>query len=156
VLLGVAVFLYGAFLTFKSQYAKSWIPTPAKIELIDIKTSNDSDSQTDKVTLQYSYTVGGKKYIGNKIGFGYGFSNVEDNTALYETLKTAKKIMIFVNPRNLQESVVIPGLNNIILGFFIFSIMWNSLLAVFLVPAFLKETEGENPLFVIKNEEDNN
>ncbi|MBF6658725.1 hypothetical protein C3B49_10550 [Flavobacterium columnare] len=64
---------------------------------------------------------------------------MEDHETLFNKLKIAKKIRIYINPYNYSDSILVRGLNDSIIKMLIFSIMWNSLLSLFLIPLFTKE-----------------
>ena len=66
-------------------------------------------------------------------------NNIEDYGGLYNVLNDSKAIQIYANESNPNQSVVIRGLTNAMIGLAVFSIMWNSLLLTFLLPIFFKQ-----------------
>jgi hypothetical protein len=153
ILFGLGMFLFPCYLIIKSIQAKSWIPTPAAIELVDFHTDETTDAVQEK-TFQYTYFIENKKYVGSKISFGLGRSEVENDYQLFNKLNEAKKIVVYVNPNNHSESVVVRGLAATYPGLLIGSFMWNSLVAIFVVPVFFENVKDENPLFIVDNDED--
>jgi len=145
--------LVPCYFIIKSIQAKYWIPMQAEIELVDLKARKTEDTK-HKTIFQYIYFIENKKYIGNKIIFGSGQTDIEEDYELFKTLKEAKKIIVYVNPYNYSESIVVKNLDSNFRRLLIGSFFWNSIVAVFLIPVFFKYVKEENPLFIIDNNED--
>lgn len=146
------MFLFPCYLIIRSLQAKSWIPTKASIDLVGL--TNETGNSELKNTFQYTYFIENKKYVGNNISFGLNQSDVENNYELFSTLKEAKKIIVYVNPNNPNESVVLRGLAYTYPGLLIGSFMWNALVAIFVIPVFFENVKDENPLFIVDNDDD--
>lgn len=151
ILMGLGMFLFPSYLIIRTLQAKSWIPTQAAIALVDL---NDTRGSELKKAFQYTYFIENKKYVGNNISFGLNQSDVENNYQLFSTLKEAKKIIVYVNPNNPNESVVLRGFAYTYPGLLIGSFMWNSLVAIFVIPVFFENLKDENPLFIVDNDDD--
>lgn len=149
VLVGAGTFLYSAYYFIKSQQAKFWEEKVATIQFVDMEHGEDSST----IVAKYSYTVADKTYQGEKIGFGYSMNNIDNHGEIYDILSKAKKVMVYVNPNDPNESVLTTGINDSLIGMFFFSILWNAMLSVFFVPYFFgsKEIVGENLIFNIIN-----
>ncbi|WP_421498131.1 DUF3592 domain-containing protein [Flavobacterium columnare] len=116
---------------------KYWIEVIAEVE--NVTPAYNNKGKLSEVKIRYVYIVKNKKYKNNKIAFGYRSNGVEDHETLFNKLKIAKKIRIYINPYNYSDSILVRGLNDSIIKMLIFSIMWNSLLSLFLIPLFTKE-----------------
>lgn len=122
---GIGTLLLSIKNIHKTEQAKDWIQIPANIDKIDIDSHSNKGTTSHEVIARYSYSIGSKKYLGNRIAFGYSMSNLEDHDGLFYRLKESKKIKIYVNPNDKSESVIIPGMNDSIIFVLIFSTLWN-------------------------------
>lgn len=134
---------------FMSQYAKFWDKEIATVESVELVASKGRHSHSSKVVyINYTYTIENKTYGGSKIGFGYGLNNIENHEGIFDALKYAKKIAIYVNPFDEENSVITTGLNNSTIGLFIFSLMWNGLIgAAIMSYSFKDDKRKKNELF---------
>ena len=153
VVVGLFTLYLSARCIYKSQVSKSWTKTIGSVENIKYETSSDDDSQ--KILIRYSYNWGNKTYSGENIGFGYSMNNIDSHSAIFEKLRYSKKINIFVNPRNIEESVITTGLNDSLIGISIFTIMWNSFIGILIIPMFFQnKLKLENEIFKVNNPSD--
>jgi hypothetical protein len=148
IVIGIGTFSYSVYQFLEGFSTHYWQETPATITDCQLKSYENSESVTEKVFVSYTYKIDGKNYTSSQIAAGYSTDNVEDHRKLYQILNNAKKIMVYVNPRNHKKSVVIKGTNNSMVFLFLFSIMWNSFLAVFVIPYFLWRKEEVNQLML--------
>jgi hypothetical protein len=133
----------------KTEQAEDWNQVPANIEGVDIESIKGSKgTKSYKVIAKYSYIIGSKKYFGDRIAFGYSMSNFEDNHGLFYKLKESKKIMIYVNPKNESESVIIPGMNGSIIFVLIFSTLWNCTLVGSVLSLCYERIKNYNGIFL--------
>lgn len=145
VLIGLGTLIFSSYSIFKTEQAKSWFPVPANVEKIDIDSRSNKGTMSYEVIIKYSYTIEGKKYLGNRIAFGYGMNNIDDHDGLFSRLERSKKIIVYVNPNDRQECVIVPGMNDSITGLLIFSILWNSfIVALGILPYFIKGVDENN------------
>jgi hypothetical protein len=113
----------------KIQEAKNWTQTAANVEQVDIDlTKNSKGTELYELIVKYSYILNSKKYLGGNLAFGYSMNNFEDHQDLFRKLRESKKIMVYVNPNDNNESVIIPSINSSIVFVLIFSILWNATL----------------------------
>lgn len=97
-----------------SRRAEEWVLVQATVEDAQLKSSRGSKGGTSYQTAgAYSYTFGGKKFVGTQLGFDAlgGSDNVGDwqtsmAAFLEEARKTGKSIPVYVNPDNPAEAVV--------------------------------------------------
>lgn len=140
VLVGVWTLFYSLYNIYNSQKTADWSKVTAIVEDIKLDYNSDSDGGgTYVVHIRYKYKVHNKEYLGDKIAFGYGGNDTEEHDLLFSRLENAKKIVVFVDPNNNSDAIIIRGINNSIIGVLIFSLMWNSLISIFVIPIFLKE-----------------
>jgi hypothetical protein len=148
IVIGIGTFSYSVYRFLESLPTHSWQSTPATVTECRIKTVEDIESDSQKVLITYNYTFAGKAYTSAQISIGYSTNNVEYHRELYEVLKNARRIMVYVNPDNPNNAVVVKGTNNSTVFLFLFSIMWNSFLAAFAIPFFLWRKEKVNQLLL--------
>lgn len=127
----LAILVLSCYQIFKAEKTKSWRQAQANVKKVDYKTHDYHSSGRNSVTtyetlVTYEYWINSKKHIGNKIAIGYSISNVEEHDAVFATLDNAKKIVIYVNPDNAEEAVIVTGINNSIIFFLEFAIFFNS------------------------------
>ncbi|MBC5863711.1 DUF3592 domain-containing protein [Flavobacterium turcicum] len=111
----------------KIQEAKDWTQTAANVEQVSIDSrKNSKGSESHELIIKYTYIINSKKYSGGNLAFGYSMNNFEDHQDLFRKLQESKKIMVYVNPNDKNESVIIPNINGSIVFVLIFSILWNA------------------------------
>ena len=64
----------------------------------------------------------------SKITFGYSQSNLNDDSRLFGLLDNANKVVVYVNPKDNNESVIATGLNDSIVFLIIFASIWNTII----------------------------
>ena len=128
VLIGIAISARGLYLCFKAQQTKGWEKTKAELISVNLKektrSSRDDDGNTTtsivhQVKARYSYQYNGEQYFGNRVIIGA----IVENISIYEKLKSANAISVFVNPENPTEAVIINTIDRnyvivILIGFF--------------------------------------
>jgi len=137
VIIGLGTFLVSTYSFFKTIQARNWVKTEAVIEHTNLNVSRANradDVDTYKNSISYVYTIDGQKYRGDQVGFGYSQNNIDRHHQVARKLKYLHKIKVWVNPNNPVESVLTKGTNDSAIGLFLFSLMWNSLIGVFLIP----------------------
>ncbi len=148
VVIGAGTFFYSVYQLLEGFSTNYWQETPATVTECRIEVNESSESVTEKVHISYTYNIAGKTYTSSQIAAGYSSNNVEDHRNLFEVLKSARKILVFVNPKNPCKAVVVKGTNNSMIFLFLFSIMWNSFLAAFIVPSLLWRKDKANVLML--------
>lgn len=148
IVIGIGTFSWSVYRFLESLYTNSWQATPALVTECSIKTEDTGESYLEKVLISYTYTFTGKKYTSSRIAIGYSTNNIEDHRAIYDKLKSAKTVMVYVNPDDPRKAVIVKGTNQSTIFLFLFSIMWNSFLAAFAIPFFLWRKEKVNHLLL--------
>lgn len=148
VVIGAGTFFYSVYQLLEGFSTHYWQETPATITDCQLKSFENSESVTEEVLVSYTYKIEGQNYKSSQIAVGYSNNNVEDHRKLYQILNNAQRIMVYVNPKNHKKSVIIKGTNNSMVFLFLFSIMWNSFLAAFIVPSLLWRKDKANILML--------
>lgn len=148
VLVGLGTFFMSLYQFGKVIQAKGWVPVEAKVLSLDIIWSESSETSTSTIKMEYAYVVGAETFTGTRVSFSPGSTNVEDHGALYDALNHSRVIRIYVNKNDPTESVVIRGVTNGIVFIALFSIMWNALLMVFLLPMVYKKAQPQKLLVI--------
>ena len=114
----------------KINQMKNWEPHKAKVlnVRLDKKDRDDDDPDTYRVTISYEYQIEGKKYEGDRIGFGYFHSNMDRHFQVAEKLKYAKQIRAWVNPNQPNESSITQGWNETAVFFLFFAMVFASII----------------------------
>ena len=114
---GIPFFAAGCFLLYslffqpfsKSLESQNWIETPCLILKSHLITNSDSEGDTYRPAISYSYEYEGKKYESNLVDFsGSGSSNdrVGENESV-EAYPQGTTRKCYVNPENPSEAVLI-------------------------------------------------
>jgi hypothetical protein len=148
VLIGIGIFGLALYQFGKVAQARNWTPVHAKVLSVEMVSSSDSESTSYKVEMKYKYSVSSQTFMGSSVSFNSGMNNIEHYGELYNVLNQSQVIQIYVNENDPAESVVIRGITNAMIGMLIFSIMWNSLLLTFLLPALNRKLEMKKVLVV--------
>jgi hypothetical protein len=149
-LIGIGSFLYPVYEGIRGLTMNDWVKVEAT--LLDVKmitTTHHDGGSSDEVVPTYEYMYRGRLYKSNKVAPGYGSNNTEAHTDLYHLLRKSKKIIVLINPDEPSQAVIAKDINMSVIGLFLFSILWNSLLGVFITPRFFKAAEEENKQFII-------
>lgn len=134
----LAIIFFGAisaFLLWKTgniyydiNHMRDWLPHEAK--MLDTKFEEEKGSGDDPDTyitiVSYQYQIDGKVYMGNRVGFGYIQSNMDRHWQLYEKLKYAKKVRVWIDPNDPGESVLVKGWTESSVFFILFTFVWVS------------------------------
>jgi hypothetical protein len=121
VLVGV---LTGAFFTyriFQGFTSARWPFVVGELESTDLKEviykGRDSRGGADEasawvVDFRYSYSVSGKKYDGSRVTYSDGINKTARALKrLQGKYKGKSQIQVFFNPKNPDQSVLVPGLS---------------------------------------------
>lgn len=133
ILIGFFALYFSIKNVLESTNCSNWEKTMAYVDEVGFLVDNEDGVTTYNVKLHYHYFKNNMYYNGNRIAFGYNFNNTDNHRELYDVLKGAKKIVVFTNPENPADAVVVPGMNNSIKGNLIFAGLWNSFLLLFYV-----------------------
>lgn len=114
---------------------QDWVPVPAEVVTLDLKSNHSDDTSTYKVIARFRYAYDGRSYTGNRVGIADGGSDNVGNWQhdTWSRLKGRKHAAIWVNPAEPSESVFDRDLRWGLLGFkLIFVIVFGGFGAVVL------------------------
>ena len=96
----------------KAHNSKRWDAITCKIVQSKIVEEKDSDGDLMfEAMVKYQYVYNGNQYIGDKIYFGYASSSEkEGSTRLATSLPEGKEVVAYINPKNPQDAILIPGI----------------------------------------------
>lgn len=118
--------VYRTLTTYQDiQATYNWTSTEAAVNFVDWNVHKDNDGgETYRTTLTYTYKIGEESFRGHQIGAGYGRGNTDRHAEVYEKLRYARRIRIFVDPENPANSTVTRGWNETGLFFLLFTLIW--------------------------------
>ncbi|MGH1434499.1 MAG: DUF3592 domain-containing protein [Lewinella sp.] len=133
ILPGLSIGLYG---TVMSVVAQSWTPVEATIEKIIYEASSSSSPRSGRgkrssrkkrsvrrMRVAYSYQWQGDTITSDRNAFVQGFSTKKmDRNKIEEKLVVGEKIVAYINPRNPEKAVLVRGIHNSILFFYVSAI----------------------------------
>ena len=143
VLVGVATSVFFIHRIFQGVTSSQWPFVFGELESTDLKEviyeGRDSDGTVDLasawvVNFRYSYSVSDRKYDGSRVTYSDGINKTSRALRKLQKKYQGKSlIQVYYNPKNPDESVLVPGLNIfnftplitsvlfILTGFFIYS-----------------------------------
>lgn len=134
---GWATFILGLvslFLLYKSAdigYSiyrmKDWRQVEAQVLSSSLDINKDDEVDTYRSLVSYQYPFEGKRYQGDRIGFGYMHSNMDRHVEVADKLKYAKRIKVWVDPLKPEESAIAQGWNQTAVFFLCFSLLWTGI-----------------------------
>lgn len=114
---GIAIISFLSYIAIRAVKSKSWKKTSGSLLNKGTRLAISRDVQTKEVDwksihidVEYEYEVDGVKYISNRATFSDMVNKPMSslNEILYEYL-TTEKIVVYYNPKNHSDSVLIPG-----------------------------------------------
>ena len=127
--IGLLTLSLSCYYSYKSSVSENWLQIPARVVNTEMYTHVDSkNSKTTEILVKYTYLIKKKEYTNNKLAFGYSQSNLNDDSRLFNLLENANKVVVYVNPKDSNESVISTGLNDSIIFLILFATIWNTVL----------------------------
>lgn len=124
-LVGFGLLAGGIWGAYWSTAAESWSVAPGKILRAELKESGDSDGSTWAVEVEYTYTVGGVAYSGDRLAFAYAASSDQEaHLAVLKKLQGAKQVDVRYDPADPASSCLSYGIHNSIRILFVFAVTW--------------------------------
>jgi|SRR5579884_3217681 len=124
-LIGIGLLGFGIWSARRSTQASNWPTTPGVLTNITLKENSDSDGSTYEVQVEYSYSVAGTVYRGNRLAFGYSASSGrEAHTEICEKLKAAKSVDVRYDPDDPATSTLSFGIHRSIQFMLAFAVTW--------------------------------
>jgi Protein of unknown function (DUF3592) len=123
-LAGLAILGVGLWGSYRSSRAGGWPTTEGQLTKVELKETRD-DGTTYQVEVQYTYSVAGNAYSGDRLAFGYsGSSERETHLQIYEKLKAAKTVTVRYDPGDPSVSTLSYGLHLSIKLMLAFALTW--------------------------------
>jgi len=125
-LVGFGLLGYGLFQMKQSSAAGSWPTTRGTIVSCSLSDETDSDGDTMYVVkIEYSYSVRGADYTGDRLAFGYGGdSSRKAHDAILAKLQSAEHVDVRYDPREPANAVLSFGVHRSIRTTLVFAITW--------------------------------
>jgi hypothetical protein len=121
VLVGVATGVFFIYRIFQGVTSSQWPFVMGELESTELKEviyeGRDSDSTADLastwvVNFEYSYSVSDKKYDGSRITYSDGINKTSRALrSLQKKYQRKSVIQVYYNPKNPDESILVPGLS---------------------------------------------
>lgn len=147
-ILGLSTFV---FHSSQVIFAQCWVAMPANIESIDTlyrartRISRSGDSGATKVEISYIYEYKNVRYKGSSLYFGATYGNRRSgNYELYQKLKPANQIRVYVNPISPNKSVIIRGFTNEIFENGIMGLIFGLVPSIFFIPKLLNTLSSKS------------
>ncbi|MGB5989400.1 MAG: DUF3592 domain-containing protein [Marinifilaceae bacterium] len=114
------VFIDQICVYIKANKSLNWQTTDGEIIFSTLQTqlsdSNQNSSKTFKAVVSYKYIIERKEYVGDKIFFGDNIYVCSIKRPSQTVIKypPEKKVIVYYNPLNIEETVLEPGVNSIL------------------------------------------
>lgn len=132
---GILMLSVGLFWAWQGMQAKEWHKVPGVIQNIEEKSSSSRGGIVTGVRVRYSYEYSGAVYEASRICFGMTNIKVLEE---FEYLSATNQVSVWVNPKEPDQSVLIPGINSSA----IFLIVFGSLVSSFALFVFRPKYAG--------------
>jgi hypothetical protein len=127
--------IYSLFITTKSFIVYSWPQVEAEILFSKTESSSGIKNTTFRIVSEYEYEFESTRFTHNGLAVSYGFNdNIEKNGSIKHLLQEGAIVKAYVNPSDPQEAYLVAGLHHTIIFFFIFILMFGSLISFFVLP----------------------
>ena len=110
ILIVLVICIYGIHKIFKFYKIKNKsVKWPKTIGYVESSYIEEIVDNTYEAKVLYKYVVNGKEYMGNTITPGYGGSGKNKAENLANEFAERKQVIIYYNPINPEEALLIPG-----------------------------------------------
>lgn len=101
---------------------QDWVQLDAQLTRGGYTTNSGSDSDTYEAYAQYSYTLGGERFVGDRVSLDTGGDNIGDyqidmGRRLQNIVGSAKTIFVYVDPNAPHDSIIDRDLRWGLIGF---------------------------------------
>ena len=111
VAVGFTITGWGCYCVIRAKHAAEWPSVEGKVNSCELLDTSDVDGPSYRVEVNYSYEVSGRRYHGNRIGFGYARSNNHARHAfLHARLSEAETVEVYYDPSYPWQSVLREGI----------------------------------------------
>jgi hypothetical protein len=126
-IVGICGVVYSIFNILFSMNARSWPEIIGVIDYCDIEEEFDNEGDINyKAVITYSYEYRGRKYTGNRIGYGLLSSNMRFmiNSAYHKAIGNYPKAIIRVNPKRPSIATLLTGIHTYHIVTFLFFLLF--------------------------------
>jgi len=128
--IGFLILGIGLYSLRMSYLAKNWPTTEGKILQCEVKADTDSNRTTFEAIAKYDYMVGGTRYEGDRIAFGYSGSSLRSaHQEIADRLTGVKTVLVRYDPKDASRSVLTYGLNRSTIILLVFGTTWTVFVA---------------------------
>ena len=128
--IGFLILGIGLYSLRMSYLAKNWPTTEGKILQCEVKADTDSNRTTFEAIVKYDYVVGGTRYEGDRIAFGYSGSSLRSaHQEIADRLTGVKTVLVRYDPKDASRSVLTYGLNRSTIILLVFGTTWTVFVA---------------------------
>lgn len=123
--IGVGILGFGLRSMDMSKKAASWPTVQGQITASNFEVDRDSEGDTYKTKISYSYNVLGQELTGKKIAFGYsGSSSEKFHRDIHNALPINTSVAVRYDPSDPSRAVLSYGVNQSIKFLLLFGAVW--------------------------------
>ena len=113
-LLGLAMLAWCIRCIIRGRQSCLWPTTSGKILKCRMESDGDEEMPSMKVRVRYEYEVGGQRFEGTRVAYGYcGGTVQEEHQMLYDELRRISQIRVHYQPGRPGRSVLVPGFHRL-------------------------------------------
>lgn len=143
---GVGILGYGLYSMEMSKKAAAWPTVQGQITASNFEVDRDSEGDTYRTKISYTYNVLGRELTGKKIAFGYsGSSSEKFHRDIYSALPVNTSVAVRYDPADPSRAVLSFGVNQSIKFFIIFGTVW-TVFTVGMIAMFWLNGQGADTL----------
>ena len=122
---GVGILGYGLHSMTMAQQAASWPTVQGTITASNFEVDYDSEGDTYKTKVSYTYNVMGRELTGKRIAFGYsGSSSEKFHRDIHNALPVNTSVGVRYDPSDPTRAVLSFGVNQSIKFLLLFGAVW--------------------------------
>ena len=141
-LVGFGMLGYGLYSMQRSTAAGSWPITAGTLQKVKLEENRDSEGDTYRVDVKYSYKVAGKEYDGDCLAFGYtASSGREIHEQIQQKLQAVKTLDVRYDPSDPAISCLSYGIHRSIQFTLAFAVTWLAFVVGFTLIAWVASLE---------------
>lgn len=123
--IGVGITGYGLYAIQASRAAADWPSADGKLLESRFLTDSDSDGETYRVKVRYTYSVNGVSFEGDRIVFGYtGSSARKFHEQLRDALPQGAALAVRYDPHDPARATLSYGVSRTAIAVLVFGLTW--------------------------------
>lgn len=113
IVVAVLILAHAARTWNRGEQSRGWPTAPGVVVRSELVHRQDPDGgRTSAAEVRYRYTVGGTAYVGDRIAFGGGLTNLERMNAELDRYLVGTKVTVRYDAADPAMSVLEPGATN--------------------------------------------